>query len=545
MSLKITNIVIFIIIILLIWTYTFPLIHTLINIPLYDYYIGIATIDDTTPLDHDKSDIFSVKTRHMLKRKTLPWLTIASIHLPNLSKTEAIFIGGGTSQNDSLLIYDKRNNKWVNVIHLTNLSDNESTYAAISIDIDKDGYEDLIVARHSGVYLYKNTKDNLNFKKIKIMTPKNNRIPIAIALADYNTSDNANIHVSKFINPTFIQTEQKGNHNIKLHDKKNKNTVNYNEHKQNMDTSSYIDIDKNGFPKIILSPDTGEVQLYENINGEKLIKKNINHSLGEWLDIVDNNIDNTKSDGLYTDRLAKQQTHTKKTQRIQYNNIVLSNNGKFNEHPNSNKNNKDFSLLWGSVYENIEINTQTEFLATTNVIYYPEYKTLKEDMQIHMEKAQKYPKLKKYTYSTSTNKAFSVNLTRTTKKISNVNIYGPPKTYINKNDYYNNYFNVKLPHDEQFKNSLIQIDYDDNKVQTKRNIQWNKNKSNIVSFGIGRVTHIDRLMITTNYDSIYKFSNLKANQTFTFKQQKLSDDSDFVIENNMTTNTEDNPYVIQ
>ena len=544
MSLKITNIVIFIIIILLIWTYTFPLIHTLINIPLYDYYIGIATIDDTTPLDHDKSDIFSVKTRHMLKRKTLPWLTIASIHLPNLSKTEAIFIGGGTSQNDSLLIYDKRNNKWVNVIHLTNLSDNESTYAAISIDIDKDGYEDLIVARHSGVYLYKNTKDNLNFKKIKIMTPKNNRIPIAIALADYNTSDNANIHVSKFINPTFIQTEQKGNQNIKLHDKKNKNTVNYNEHKQNMDTSSYIDIDKNGFPKIILSPDTGEVQLYENINGEKLIKKNINHSLGEWLDIVDNNIDNTKSDGLYTDRLAKQQTHTKKTQRIQYNNIVLSNNGKFNEYPNSN-NNKDFPLLWGSVYENIEINTQTEFLATTNVIYYPEYKTLKEDMQIHMEKAQKYPKLKKYIYSTSTNKAFSVNLTRATKKISNVNIYGPPKTYINKNDYYNNYFNVKLPHDEQFKNSLIQIDYDDNKVQTKRNIQWNKNKSNIVSFGLGRITHIDRLMITTNYDSIYKFNNLKANQTFTFKQQKLSDDSDFVIENNISTNTEDNPYIIQ
>jgi hypothetical protein len=61
------------------------------------------------------------------------------------------------------------------------LTSDVPTNGAISIDLDKDGYMDLIVARNDGVMLYKNDK-NGGFKKIKLTT----RSASSILLSDEN-----------------------------------------------------------------------------------------------------------------------------------------------------------------------------------------------------------------------------------------------------------------------------------------------------------------------------------------------------------------------
>ena len=87
----------------------------------------------------------------------------------NIGNQEAIFVTGGQGQDDALLVYDSSQNSMKNIIDKTNLSSKKATYGAVSIDLDKDGHSDLIVAREDGVTLYKNIKGTYKFDKISIM----------------------------------------------------------------------------------------------------------------------------------------------------------------------------------------------------------------------------------------------------------------------------------------------------------------------------------------------------------------------------------------
>jgi len=56
-----------------------------------------------------------------------------------------IFFGGGANQEDFLLSY--KNGEFVNVISNTGLSSTETTYGSTAIDMNDDGYTDLLIAR--------------------------------------------------------------------------------------------------------------------------------------------------------------------------------------------------------------------------------------------------------------------------------------------------------------------------------------------------------------------------------------------------------------
>ena len=59
----------------------------------------------------------------------------------------------------------------MDIIKKTNISSLKSTFLVVSFDINKDGFDDLIIGREDGVFLYKNN-GNLQFTKIKIMDIK-------------------------------------------------------------------------------------------------------------------------------------------------------------------------------------------------------------------------------------------------------------------------------------------------------------------------------------------------------------------------------------
>ena len=85
--------------------------------------------------------------------QTFPFLGAAVIDTDGDGAME-VFVGGAQGQADALLRY--QNGILMDRIDGTGLSDTTATYGATSIDIDSDNDTDLIVARHEGVYLYRN-----------------------------------------------------------------------------------------------------------------------------------------------------------------------------------------------------------------------------------------------------------------------------------------------------------------------------------------------------------------------------------------------------
>ena len=132
---------------------------------------------------------------------------------------KTLFIPAKKGLRDKLLVFSKKMKSLVNIADKTTLSSLNKTYGCISIDLDKDGYSDLIVSRDDGVTLYKNIKGTGQFKSIKLLGGfVDGKKPIGLIL-----SDNGNIlHTSdyKFIKNNSnsemynIFVDNKGNHKL-------------------------------------------------------------------------------------------------------------------------------------------------------------------------------------------------------------------------------------------------------------------------------------------------------------------------------------------
>jgi enediyne biosynthesis protein E4 len=502
-----------------------------------NYYLSITNIvrDD---IDIDFVHKFKEVDTSLFKRKTSPWLASATIDIDN-SGEELIFLGGANEQDDVLLKYDAKENKMKNVIQNTNLSSTDATYAAVAVDFDKDGYVDLIVARQTGVFLYKN--NNGIFTKKTLIKENKKSFPIAISVADYNKDKHLDIYVSKFINPVYMKafTFNNPKHaqpNILLQGDKDGNFKDVTKQTnsaglQNTFTSTFVDLDKDGYPDLVIAPDTGEVEIYKNNNGKHFTRKKVDSGYGFWMGIGVGDIDNDGDQDLYMTNLGNTVARTKMfrgdlkpSQRLNYDHILLRNDGDFNLKDVTKKQNaQDYPFGWGAVFEDINLDTKQDLLFSTNYIDYPPHKVLKDDTVVLLNKGGKFNRIKKYSNRAYSQNPLLVDINKDgIKDILWININGPPKIYINKNDDDNNYFNVKLPNNVNFLNAQIEIIAGKTK-QTKENIRggvgFGSDQSKIISFGIGKDDKIKKLTITTIYGNVYTYNNLDANQTFFVKEK--------------------------
>jgi hypothetical protein len=101
-------------------------------------------------------------------KKRWPFLGSAIL---NVGNDEMVFIGGGENQKDALLVYNNDTKQFDNIIDKINLSDTSATYSAMSMDLDNNNLDDLIVGRTNGVFLYKQIEP-LKFEKIKLYDAK-------------------------------------------------------------------------------------------------------------------------------------------------------------------------------------------------------------------------------------------------------------------------------------------------------------------------------------------------------------------------------------
>lgn len=114
----------------------------------------------------------------------------------------ALFVGKPKGEADQLLV--KYNGQMIDISDQIPLLQNTNmTYAAVSVDINHNGYTDLIVAREDGVTLYLN-KGNGEFEVKKLLNESDKTIPISLTVSDYNKDGNVDIYVSQYTNPKYL-----------------------------------------------------------------------------------------------------------------------------------------------------------------------------------------------------------------------------------------------------------------------------------------------------------------------------------------------------
>jgi hypothetical protein len=190
----------------------------------------------------------------------------------NFGQEIGIFRGGNREQPDKLFTHDLISGELVDVIDET-LSSDESTYSALAIDLNNDGYTDLFVIRDSGIYLFKNNKDSTFTKQIILKSTSYDYGPVSCIIHNPNTND---IYVTDKTN-TFIYSDEYGfpvsnyknvkHYQLSLNSVGNTNLINIVDHINNNQINiNQINNNQINEPFILMDLEDGLIQSNKYVN---------------------------------------------------------------------------------------------------------------------------------------------------------------------------------------------------------------------------------------------------------------------------------------
>ncbi len=210
-----------------------------------------------------------------------------------------VYVSGGHNQPDALLAY--RGEEMIAIENAAGLSQLTASYGATAIDFNNDGQTDLIVAREDGVWLHTNNNGSFTSEKIKYSKAQQ-ETTLAVAVADIDKDGDIDLYLSNFISyPKWVSAtfNDPGHvrYNRLLRNDGNMSFADITEASgtsgtQNTFLSVFSDLDGNGFQDLVLSNNTGKLEILQN-NGDGTFSKNTYDSgLGFWMGVGIGDYDN-------------------------------------------------------------------------------------------------------------------------------------------------------------------------------------------------------------------------------------------------------------
>lgn len=472
-------------------------------------------------------------------RRRTPDAPMVGSSVITINNKDYIFIGGGEDQDDKLYEYNQATGKLVDIIKRTGISSKEPTYSALSIDMDKDGMDDLLVGRKSGVYLYKQVEPFI-FKKSKIFeSDGDDQIPLALSVSDYNKDGNPDIYISYFINfnkyeGTVFNKPSHNRGNVLLQgDGKDKFvdvTVQTNSAgKSNTFTSAFVDLDNDGWVDIVTAHDSADIEILRNIQGKGFESIKPIDGKGNWMGIGVGDYDKDGDMDLFftnlgTDTLADSISvgDLKKGQKQIFSHVLLRNDGNFRFVDVTKKSGiSGEGFGWGAVFTDLNNNSNLELLfadklhvnKTHMIIPSPSYYYEQNDNG-------KYQRKIKYVNKNPGQTPLIADINNDNMKdVIWINMAGPALYYLNKTKG-NNYINVRLPETVDFVNATVTLDTGKEKL-TRQVVQggvgFGSNQTNLINFGVGKDDKVKSVEVKTITGKVYKVDNPKINSQLTLK----------------------------
>ena len=445
----------------------------------------------------------------------------------NIHDKPHIFVGGGDKQKDQLLLFE--NSKFINLIDETILSDDSNTLSAVSFDMDNDGKDDLIVGRTNCVYMYKHMNGYI-FEKIRIIG-KEDKVPLAISVSDYNKDGKPDIYISYFTHlkkyrGTVFNDKNHGRKNVLLKNSKvgfidvTKNT-NAGGSQYNTFTSSFIDLNGDDWVDLVLAHDSGEIEILKNNEG-KFESILANEYKGNWMGLASGDIDNDGDQDLFLTNIGSDTRRdklslgdVKKGQKQAFKHFLLRNDGNFKFTEIS----KDMGIDgkgfgWGAVMTDLDADSDLDLLFAENTKLFPLHHVNPKPGHVYSMDKGKFTRKMKYfnRYFGQTPLLADIN-DDNRKDVIWINMNGPVNAYINKNND-NNYIVVDLPSNNKFVNAKVVLDTGKKKFY-KENVQggtgMGSDGSNKLFFGLGKTNKIKAIRIHTIHNDTYTIKNPKIN----------------------------------
>ena len=333
------------------------------------------------PHDHRHSDATS-----------LPFTGGAAIDVDGDGVPE-LFIGGGHGQQDVLYKFNGQGFDAVPEAAGIDKPEGGSSLGALVLDVDKDGKQDLIVTRPTGIWLYTNTGGAFSGRKLDAPL-RDDTTPLSVAVADINGDGHFDMYVSGYLRNDLVEglnifnKEGYGGTSALLINRGDDSFEDQTEarglyYKHNTFQSAFIDFDNDGDLDLVVAHDTGQVKTWENDgNGNFTDAPNPNSdeysypmgiAIGDYdndglVDFFFSNVGSSPPHFLVKGDLRDDQQHNWKW-------LLFRNLGqmKFEEVADEAKL-ADYEFSWGAVFEDLNLDGREDLLVSENFVSAPFHK---------------------------------------------------------------------------------------------------------------------------------------------------------------------------
>lgn len=458
---------------------------------------------------------------------------------------DAIYIGGGKGQNDVLLLYDRKTKAFTNVIKDTGLQKQDmedATYCAVAFDFTNNGLDDLLVGRTSNITLYKqivNTKHktyNPKFNRLVIFEHYD-RVPLSLTISDYNKNGLADIYISYFTlsknyKGTIFNDPTHHKQNVLLENISVDNKLKFKDVTlktksgglYNTFTSAFVDLDNRGLPDIVLSHDSGEVEILKNINGKQFESVIPFDQKGNWMGLAIGDINNNGKQDLFLTNIGSDISRDRlslgdveESQKQAFGHVLLQNNGKYKFTDITKKAGVSGNGFgWGSLMADFDLDGNNDLIFGENFLLNPLHWIFPNGGHYYTNKNGKFTrtyKFKNHNFA-QTPLIADVNSNGLMDLIW-INVYGKSYVHFGTNPN-NNFINVKLPKTAEFCNAKIIVDTGKQKYYKEiihGGVGFGCGSTPTLTFGLGKTANIANISIKTIHNKKYSLKSPDINKT--------------------------------
>ena len=358
---------------------------------LYDRQIPYSVALDGTQIPNFER--IELPHDHQFSSATsLPFTGGAAIDIDS-DGTDELFIGGGYGQDD--VIYRFTDGKFAPVENIAGIKKPEggSTLSSLVLDVDKDGKQDLIITRGTGIWLYLNQGGTFTTQKLDAPMSEDTT-PLTVAVADVNRDGHFDMYVSGYIRNDLVEGvnifNKKGyggtsamlvNRGDNTFENQTKERGLYFKH--NTFQSAFIDMDMDGDVDLVVAHDTGHVGTWEN-DGNGHFTRTTNPNSDEFsypmgigiadydnnglVDFFFSNVGSSPPNFLVRGDLRPDQVSNWKW-------IFFQNIGdmKFEDVAQAKKL-ADYEFGWGGVFEDLNLDGREDLIVSENYVSAPFHK---------------------------------------------------------------------------------------------------------------------------------------------------------------------------
>jgi enediyne biosynthesis protein E4 len=392
------------------------------------------------------------------------------------------------------------------------------------------------------VYIYLN-KGNRHFEKHKVaVTLPANAVPFQVAVADIDHDGHPDLYISNFVEFSFFRSATfndptHAKHNVLLH---NNGDMTFTDitalsgtaGTQNTFSSTFVDLDNDGWQDLVVANNTGEVEIFRNKHNLTFEKIKSVSRLGFWMGVGVGDIDKDGYQDLFFPNVGSSipefltkgdlrpgQIHT-------HDWLLLHNDGQFHFTDVTRAYGLDDEAFgWGGVFEDMASSGQLALFVAENYIKWPLHKLFKLKARAFvMEMVHGQPMYRNQPEYGLENPYFGqssviVDLDGDGRQdFMWINMEGPIRAFINKAA--GNYVTVKVPTSARYLGARIHVEFPSGRSYTREVIAsqgFMTGQNPEYNFGLGRDTIVQRIVIEMPDGSSQVIKDPKINTKISIK----------------------------